>query len=146
MLAFYFLLAFIAGIAVAMQGVTNNGLRHEIGFGAMLVVNTAIVLVGAIAVALVDGSWSRLNGRVFAVPTVLLLGGVYGLTMVTIAPIVLARLGATTALSLVVLGQLACALALDHTGAFAIPRAAISPTRVVGVMLVVAGVALTRWR
>ena len=40
-------LAVVAGIAVAFQGATNQGLLKSAGIGPALVVNTVVVLIGA---------------------------------------------------------------------------------------------------
>jgi transporter family-2 protein len=54
------------------------------------------------------------------------------------------RLGVTYFLMIAIAGQLAMALFLDRIGAFGIDRIEISPQRIAGVLLVLAGAFLVR--
>lgn len=72
------------------------------------------------------------------------LGGVLGAGYVACAIWGVPKLGVLTTVSAVVLGQLLTALALDALGAFGLPVQGISPTRVLAVALVAAGVVLSQ--
>ena len=50
-------LAVAAGVAAALQAAINAGLSKSTGLGAALVVNTVIVLIGAI------GLWAAMGAR-----------------------------------------------------------------------------------
>ena len=50
-------LAIAAGVAAALQGATNAGLSKSAGLGPALVVNTVIVLIGAI------GLWAAMGAK-----------------------------------------------------------------------------------
>jgi transporter family-2 protein len=56
------------------------------------------------------------------------------------------KLGAAAVFSLVIAGQMVGALALDSTGAFAIAQIPLSPARVLGTILLLAGVILMQKR
>lgn len=71
-------------------------------------------------------------------------GGVLGAFFVTMTILLAYRLGGTTLFALVVAGQLAASLALDHFGLLGYPVHPISLPRLAGVALLVAGVVLIR--
>lgn len=54
------------------------------------------------------------------------------------------RLGVASTITLMIAGQLALSLVLDHFGWLGVPRQPLSLTRVAGVALVLAGVLLVR--
>ncbi len=54
------------------------------------------------------------------------------------------RIGAALAVSLAIAGQLIVAAVLDHTGALGFPQHALSPLRLGGIALVIAGVSPRR--
>ncbi|QUS62511.1 DMT family transporter [Synechocystis sp. PCC 7338] len=55
------------------------------------------------------------------------------------------KIGAALALALTIAGQMVAALFLDHYGAIGLVRYPASPTRIVGVVLVVLGVSLVAY-
>ncbi len=69
-----------------------------------------------------------------------LLGAVFVVTTAALAP----TLGAATLLSIAVAGQMTFALLLDHYGLVGFTVRPLSPWRIVGAALVVAGVVLIR--
>jgi transporter family-2 protein len=71
-------------------------------------------------------------------------GGLLGVLYVCAAILLLPRLGAGTMLALFVAGQMSMALLLDHFGLLGVPVHTTSPGRLVGAVLVVAGVFLLR--
>jgi transporter family-2 protein len=72
------------------------------------------------------------------------MGGLYGAVFVSMAAFAAPRLGVTFFLTISIAGQLLMALLLDRVGAFGVPRVEISPTRLAGVALVLAGAFLVR--
>ena len=54
------------------------------------------------------------------------------------------RLGATVLVAVVLIGQMVAALIVDHYGLFGLSESPITIQRVVGVALLIAGVALIR--
>ena len=112
-------LALGAGVSVAVQQVLNGALRATLGspawagFVSYLVgLLTMIVVLFALGErlpswkAVADTPWWAWSGGV--------LGGVFILLMILLLP----SLGAATLIALVVAGQMAIAIALDHFGAF----------------------------
>jgi len=135
-------LAIAAGIAVAFQGATNQGLLKSAGMGPALVVNTVVVLVGAI------GLWIATGARTTFFPAdaswPFYLGGVFGFIVIAAAVLVFPRLGAAYTIALMVCGQCLAAMIIDHYGLLGMERTPVTPQRVIGVLLVAAGVAVFR--
>jgi len=135
-------LAVVAGVAVAFQGATNQGLMKSTGIGPALVVNTVIVLIGALGLWLATGAKTT-----FFPPKAswnLYLGGVFGFVVIAAAVLVFPRLGAAYAIALMICGQCLAAMIIDHYGLLGMEKNPATLQRVFAVMLVVAGVALFR--
>ena len=136
-------LAVCAGIAGTFQSAANAGLAQRIGLGAALVVNTSIVLVGTLAYLLTRGSAHGISPD--GTPWSLYSGGFCGFFVILILAMVFPRVGAALAIALLVLGQSAAALAIDHYGLLGMPKDPISLPRLVGLALVAGGVVLIRY-
>jgi len=68
------------------------------------------------------------------------IGGPLGAAIVLAGAALTPRLGAAAFIALVVGGQLVCSVVLDHFALMGLPEQPITPGRVAGVVLVVAGV------
>ncbi|HJQ97670.1 MAG TPA: DMT family transporter [Candidatus Polarisedimenticolaceae bacterium] len=136
------LMAIAAGVAAAFQAAANAGLSSRIGIGAALVVNTSIVLLATLTFYFARGP----HGSFFPadVPWTLYLGGLCGFVIILSLTVVFPRIGAAVAIALVVLGQGAAALAIDHFGLLGMPNEPVTLARVAGLVLVGGGVALIR--
>jgi transporter family-2 protein len=136
------LIAAAAGVAAAFQAAANAGLSSRIGLGAALVVNTSIVLLGSLVLYFVRGP----HGRFFpaGAPWSLYVGGVCGFVFLLSLAFVFPKIGASVAIALVVLGQGAAALAIDHFGLLGMPKEPITLARITGMLLVGGGLALIR--
>jgi transporter family-2 protein len=73
----------------------------------------------------------------------IVLNGICGFTILTIAALTFPRIGAASVIVLMVAGQLTTALAFDHAGLLGLPQHPISPAKLAGVAFVVVGVFLT---
>ncbi|NOT61233.1 MAG: DMT family transporter [Acidobacteria bacterium] len=71
-------------------------------------------------------------------------GGLVGMAFVTIALLAVPRLGAASFSSAILAGQLIGALALDHFGWLGLPQNQITPTRLSGALLLLAGIWLVQ--
>ena len=138
------LLLMLAGGATAMQAPTNARLAAGVGSP----VNAAFIsfAVGATALGLLA---AVLNTRpdmasVKALPAWAWMGGLYGCMFVVAAAWGVPRLGAALVITLMVAGQLLSGLAIDHLGAFGVPKHPMSMGRLAGVTLVFLGVLLVR--
>ena len=131
-----------AGMATAIQAAANAGLSSRIGLAAALVVNTSIVLVATLAYYFARGA----SGTFFppATPWSYYVGGLCGFAVLLSLAFAFPRIGAGVAIALVVLGQGAAALAIDHFGLLGMPVEPISAARVAGLVLVGGGIVLIR--
>lgn len=73
------------------------------------------------------------------------IGGPMGALIVLSGAALAPRLGAAAFIAAVVGGQLACSLFLDHFGLMDLPRQVVTPGRLLGVLLVFAGVVLVKF-
>ncbi len=134
--------AVCAGIAGSFQSAANAGLAQKAGLGTALVVNTSIVMLGALAFFLAQRPPSGLHPA--GTPWSLYIGGFCGFVVILSLAFVVPKLGAALAMTLVVLGQSATALVIDHYGLMGMPSVPISGSRAAGIALVAGGVALIR--
>jgi bacterial/archaeal transporter family-2 protein len=141
--ALLFPLVFLAGVAGAAQASANAALAGRAGLGPAVLVNALVVLVGTLALNLASGSFRALPS-VAGAPWYDYLGGVCGFAIIASMAYAFPRMGAALALAVMVLGQSTMALAIDHFGLWGIRAVPVTPIRLVGGALVVAGVALLR--
>ena len=139
------LIVVTAGIAVAVQSPLNAALGRSIGSGvAAAAVSFGVGFFVLVGVSMVLGQFGAF-GRVAAAPPVLLLGGALGAffvwSMLWAVPVV----GALTAISALVLGQMTAALVIDATGLFGLAVQAVTLPRLAGAGLVALGVVLSRF-
>ncbi len=136
--------AFVGGALVALQAPTNAMLARGAGSPVnAALISFAVGTIALIAVALALGVRPA-AGEVRSLPWYAWTGGFYGAVFVAVAAFAAPRMGVTYFLMVAIAGQLAMALLLDRIGAFGLERVEISPTRIVGLLLVLAGAWLVR--
>ncbi|HTY95977.1 MAG TPA: DMT family transporter [Solirubrobacteraceae bacterium] len=131
-----------AGCLVGIQAPVNSRLGRVIGTlpaatFSFLVGTAALVLITSI----VGGGLGALGG-VNRAPAWALIGGLLGAVYVATALVVVRTLGAAGLTAVVITGQLAVSVAIDRFGWLGVARQPISSHRVVGLVLLVAGVVL----
>ncbi len=135
----------VLGVGLALQVAMNSRMRafSEGPFGAALL----SFVVGSVALALVLAAvrapWPgpALAGAPWWTWCGGLMGALYVLGAILIAP----RIGPGPLLALVVMGQMSCALLLEHFGWLGAVRHPVNVVRILGVLLIVAGAALVRF-
>ncbi len=137
--------AVIAGGALtALQGPTNARLAGALNSP----INAALVsfLVGTMALVLVAATLQVRPdvGAARALPWHSWIGGLYGAVFVAAAAFATPRLGVASTIVLMVAGQMALSLILDHFGFMGVPKQPIDWGRLAGVGLIVCGVLLIR--
>lgn len=143
MQAILYALAFIAGLCLTIQVGVNATLRTALGTPPMAAL--ASFLVGLIGLALflvLTRANLPTRAALSAVPAWAWAGGLLGAFYVASTIIVGPRLGAAALLALSVLGQLLASLVVDHFGWLGFPQHSISIARLVGAVLLFAGVLL----
>ena len=144
----YLLLTTAAGVGLAFQAVINA--RLSAALGNPIWATVVQVVVGLVMLAVVVGA-TRQPLPTFAGASRLpwwiwtggMLGAIYVLTMIVATrPINNVALMIAT----VIVGQTFAALLIDHYGWFGLAVHRLSPSRAFGMLLLVAGVLLIRWR
>ena len=118
-----------AGAALPVQGAVNAQLRAEID--APITVGAFSFLVATVAMTVV-----------LAVPWWGWLGGACGATYVTSVFVLIPEIGVAPTVALTVAGQQIASVFVDRYGLLRLPRRPISSSRLTGVVLLIAGVAL----
>ena len=142
---FFCLLVIGAGISVAIQQILNTNLRNEIGspwwagfvsyvIGAIVMLMLTLLMKGPRLAEILSVRTSPMSWT----------GGVFGAVFIGTVILMIPRLGMATVLALIVVGQMATGLVIDHFGLFGTPQHLASPVRLVGVALLIAGVILIR--
>ena len=138
------LLVFIAGGLVALQAPTNAMLAKAGGSAILAALISFSVGTVALLVA-----WAASGNRPGAAPFAGLpwyawIGGLYGAVFVAVAAFAAPRIGVASLITIGIAGQVAMALWLDHIGAMGLTRDPVSLGKVMGAVLVLAGVILVR--
>jgi transporter family-2 protein len=139
----FFGVAFLVGAVITVQIGTNTRLKEAFGeaLPAVIISSSLGVLILVAIVVIARVPWPS-GGDIAGAPWWAWLGGALG-AVYAISTVLLARtLGAATLTALVVTGQLVCSVALDHFGFLGFTEHAISVGRVVGCLLMVAGLVL----
>ncbi len=142
--ALRWLLGLVAGALIPVQAAANAALSKSIGGNVPFAALTLFVVAGTAtaASALVMGASMPSGAALAAAPWWSYIGGLivafYVLTITYLAP----RLGVGTAISLIVMGQIFAALAIDHFGLMRSPTFPITPVRLLGAGLMAVGVVL----
>ena len=140
-----YLAALGAGISVAVQQVLNGSLRASLNSPAWAGFASYVGgLLTMVAVLLVMREQMPSWKLVTATPWWAWSGGILGGVFILLVILLLPSLGAATLLALVVAGQMSAAVVMDHFGAFGLTTHHVSVSRLLGVALVIAGVALIK--
>jgi transporter family-2 protein len=139
-------LGLVAGAVLPVQGAINAELNAELG--AAIAVGAFSFLVATVAMALALGSILATGAPrprlepLRGVPWWGWLGGLCGATYVTSVFLLIPEIGAAPVVVLTVAGQQVASVAVDRYGLLRLPRRTISPRRLTGVAVLLAGVAL----
>jgi transporter family-2 protein len=151
MSAVYYLLALCAGFGITLQTTLNGRLAKGVGGDSV-----AAALFSFTAGAVCLGIFSLMRGGIVASlaaipaqPLWSLLGGLLGagalLSYVVLAP----KIGLSALLGLAIAGQIISSLVIDHFGLMGALERPVSPIKLAGAMLMLAGLAIAllgdRW-
>ena len=139
------LLVLVGGAAFATQAPINAALARVLGNGlTAATVSFGVGFAALLVLTLVTGGSSAF-ANLFRVAPWMLVGGALGALTVFSTLTGVPALGVVTTVAALVLGQLVAASLLDLTGAFGLPVHAITPQRIAAVVLVAAGLVLSRF-
>lgn len=145
----WIVLALLAGAVLPVQGVVNGLLRHDLGAPFVVGAVSFLVATLAMAVALLFSATvlrapaPTLQGLP-AMPWWGWLGGFAGAIYVTTVFTAIPVIGASAAVGLTVAGQQVASVFVDRHGWFRLPKRDVSPLRLLGVVLLLAGVAIIK--
>ena len=137
-------LMFAAGMGVPLLAALNAALGHRIGSpiaaGAIMF---AVAFAAAVAVLVLTGQGAAL-ARASGQPPVLFLAGAlmvfYLLSITFVAP----RFGLGNAILFVLLGQIVSSTVIDATGLMGLAAREVTPMRLFGLAVMVAGIILSQ--
>ncbi len=136
--------AIVSGAAMSLQGVINTRLSDKIG----LMESNAFVQGTAFALSLIavllfgKGNFSLIKSA----PPVYLFGGALGLVITLTVMVSINNLNPTTAISIILIAQLLVAALIDAFGILGSEKIAFTPQKIFGVLLMIAGVILIKWK
>jgi transporter family-2 protein len=132
-----YLLMLCGGITVAVQPSINARLARIVGVLESSCISFAVGTVALFMVVLLVGRGS-LRG-VAAASWWELTGGLLGAFFVTMTIFVVPRIGTAAAMAAIIAGQLATGLLMDHFGLFGGRHIPLDSSRMIGVLLLMAG-------
>ncbi len=141
----FMLLVFVAGMLAPTQAGINSQLSQYLrsNFQAALIsfcVGSLALLAYVFALRL---PWPSLDSLAKG-PWWMWLGGFCGAFLVTVTIAAVPRLGATTMIGFFLAGQMIASLILDHFGLLGYPVHSLNLSRIIGVLLLAAGVMLIK--
>jgi transporter family-2 protein len=131
-----------AGCLVGLQAPVNSRLGKSVGTAQAA---TFSFLVGTAALLVVASLWrGGLGnlGHLARAPWWALVGGLFGAVYVAVALAAVRTLGASGLTAVVITGQLVISVVIDRFGLLGIAKQHIGPSRIAGLVLLVAGLVL----
>jgi transporter family-2 protein len=140
------LLAVIAGAVVPFQSAINANLGRGLGHPlwatlASLLVSILVLLPLMLAMRVPLPSMAFISKA----PLWMWAGGAFGVCFISLALVLLPKLGASGFMALALAGQVVASLVLDHFGWFGLVQRHVSLPRVLGVAMLMAGVVLIQF-
>jgi len=141
----FYLLVIAAGSSVAFQQVLIANLRLQIGSAWWAAVASYLVgLLFTLAVAMIMPGPKLFEVLPKTQNWLPWAGGIFGAIFLAITIMMVPKLGAATTISLIIVGQMALSLVMDHFGLLGLPIQSISLTKLAGAGFLILGVALIR--
>jgi transporter family-2 protein len=134
------LLSACAGMLVAMQPPINSKLGGAVGTFAAATISFMVGTAALLVVAIASGG-THLEG-LKGIPWWYLVGGFIGAVFVASSLVTVRTLGAGGVVAATVAGQLTGSVVIDNFGLLGVDKQPINITRVIGIVLLAAGVFL----
>jgi transporter family-2 protein len=145
MILISFALAFIAGIAIAVQAAVNSQLAGAMSGNTMAAAFysflTGMIVLGVIA--FLRGGLAESLSIIPAQPAWRLVGGVLGAGAIFCTVWLAPRIGLANLLVLVIAGQLLSSVAIDHFGLLGVVVRPVAAIKIAGASVVLMGVSVT---
>ncbi|WP_421524691.1 DMT family transporter [Pseudomonas yamanorum] len=140
------LLAAFAGAVVPFQSAINANLGRGLGHPlwatlASLLVSIIVLLPVILALRLPLPNL----GFITKAPLWMWSGGAFGVCFISLALILMPKLGASGFIALAMAGQIIASLILDHFGLFGLVERQLTAPRLIGALMLIGGVALIQF-
>ena len=138
-------LGLIAGLSFVMQQIVNTNLKSGLSsplWAAFVSYAGGTLLVALILLVTQQGVPSRQALAGTSWPS--WLGGAFGLVYVLVSIVLISRVSAATSIALIVAGEMLTSVTFDHFGVLGLTKHPIGTFRVIGALLLLAGVVLIR--
>lgn len=143
---FLALLALVAGAGLVCQVGFNSHLGRSLGHPVLAAVsNFSVGLLCLLSLVFLSGIDVPTARAATSAPWWAWLGGFVGASYVAVSAAFAPRLGASAWLAAIVTGQMLASVAIDHYGWLGFESKPVIPTRLLGLLLLLAGVALVLW-
>lgn len=140
-------LIMLVGGMIATQNIVNPALSRYTGMVlAVLVSSSTTALVMLTLLLLGFGGEKATLSNLLQSPNYLWISGFLGVGVLTGAVLLLPRVGAASYLAFLVTGQLMFGMLFDQIGALGLTKFPITPVRIIGSLLLLAGARLILWR
>lgn len=137
-----YLIAIAVGAGLSIQVGLNMQVGRALGSPLWaVIVNFVVGLAALLCLALTSNTRPTWAGA-SQLPSGVWLAGLLGAAYVCCVTVLGPRIGALTLLGLLLLGQLAAAMLIDHFGILGFPRHVITAPRLIGAALLMLGVIL----
>lgn len=130
----------IGGIAVGTQGPIAGAMAQRVGGASSSLIVHIGGAIASLLLLLVRGGEQIAQWR--SLPWYMLGCGVFGLVLYLSLSHTVPRLGAASAIMLLIVGQLCAGMIIDHFGAFDVPARSLDASRTAAVVLLLAGAVL----
>ena len=141
----YLLVCLVAGALMPLQAGVNAQLARWVGHPVTAsLVSFAVGTLVLFAYSAAARPELPGFGSLAAAPWWVWAGGLFGAVFVTAAAAFAPRLGAATFISVTIAGQVLVSVLLDHFGAVGFAERPVTPLRLLGALLLVAGVLMVR--
>lgn len=135
------LIGLAGGVAVGIQSPLASMISQRLGlFESVLIVHLGGAVLALIPLLIYGGG--KL-GQWRSLPWYTLAAGVFGLIVIGAISYMIPRIGVAASITTIVAGQLLVGTILDHFGLLGAVEKPLDPARVIGLVVVLAGVWLT---
>lgn len=141
-----FALVFVAGLGIPMMAAMSGQLSLQLGLAKALfiVFSIAFVLSASYLIfshGMAKDTFTLVKSNI--TPVLYMAGAIVVFYMLAVS-LVGPKIGIANTIVVVLLGQIISALIIDHFGLFNYPVVSINPSKMLGVLLMVAGIYLAR--
>jgi bacterial/archaeal transporter family-2 protein len=135
-----------AGLAGAVQAAVMGELGERVGILPAIAFSTVVTVLLGLVVLIASGRRLGSVADVLHEPAWLWIGGALSMFIILAITIAPPRIGTTATIGIVVAGNLAMGAVIDRYGLFGLDRIALTWPRVLGIVLLAAGAALSLYR